>query len=121
MPSIIDRYLIREIGLTFLATVLVLLALVLSHRLAGYLSKAASGLLARDAIFVLLGLQSLYFLIVLIPLAFLLSVMLTLGRLYHDHEMMVLTACGYGPLSVYRAAFMLAAPLALFSDRKSVV
>ena len=100
MPSIIDRYLIREIGLTFLATVLVLLALVLSHRLAGYLSKAASGLLARDAIFVLLGLQSLYFLIVLIPLAFLLSVMLTLGRLYHDHEMMVLTACGYGPLSV---------------------
>jgi lipopolysaccharide export system permease protein len=33
--SIIDRYLIREIGLTFLATALVLLAMVLSHRLAG--------------------------------------------------------------------------------------
>lgn len=113
--------LIREIGLTFLATVLVLLALVLSHRLAGYLSKAASGLLARDAIFVLLGLQSLYFLIVLIPLAFLLSVMLTLGRLYHDHEMMVLMACGYGPLSVYRAAFMLAAPLALLSAALSLL
>ncbi len=121
MPSIIDRYLIREIGLTFLATVLVLLALVLSHRLAGYLSKAASGLLARDAIFVLLGLQSLYFLIVLIPLAFLLSVMLTLGRLYHDHEMMVLMACGYGPLSVYRAAFMLAAPLALLTAALSLL
>jgi hypothetical protein len=40
--SIIDRYLIREIGLTLLATVLVLLAMVLSHRLAGYLSKAAT-------------------------------------------------------------------------------
>lgn len=56
--SIIDRYLIREIGLTFLATVLVLLAMVLSHRLAGYLSKAASGLLARDSIFLLIGLQA---------------------------------------------------------------
>lgn len=115
MPSIIDRYLIREIGLTVLATVLVLLAIVLSHRLASYLSKAASGLLARDAIFLLLGLQAVYLLVVLTPLAFLLSIMLTLGRLYRDHEMIVLTACGYGPLSLYRAVFLLAAPLSLLT------
>ncbi|HRD66536.1 MAG TPA: LPS export ABC transporter permease LptF [Candidatus Competibacter sp.] len=113
MPSIIDRYLIREIGLTLLATALILLAMVLSHRLAGYLSKAASGLLARDSIFLLVGLQSSYFLVMLVPLAFLLSIMLTLGRLYRDHEMTALAACGYGPLAVYRAVFLLAAPLAL--------
>ncbi len=112
-PSIIDRYLIREIGLTLLATALVLLAMVLSHRLAGYLSKAANGLLARDSIFLLVGLQAIYFLVMLIPLAFLLSIMLTLGRLYRDHEMTALAACGYGPLSVYRSVFLLAAPLAL--------
>lgn len=115
MPSIIDRYLIREISLTLLATVLVLLAMVLSHRLAGLLSKAASGLLARDSIFLLVGLQAGYFLVVLLPLAFLLSVMLTLGRLYRDHEMTVLAACGYGPLSAYRAIFLLATPLALLT------
>lgn len=117
MPSIsiIDRYLIREIGLTFLATVLVLLAMVLSHRLAGYLSKAANGLLARDSIFLLIGLQASHFLVVLIPLGFLLSIMLTLGRLYRDHEMTALAACGYGPLSVYRAVLLLAAPLAAFT------
>lgn len=115
MPSIIDRYLIREIGLTLLATVLVLLAMVLSHRLAGFLSKAASGLLARDSIFLLLGLQAIYLLVVLIPLAFLLSIMLTLGRLYRDHEMVALAACGYGPLSTYRSIFLLAVPLALFT------
>lgn len=113
--SIIDRYLIREIGLTFLATVLVLLAMVLSHRLAGYLSKAANGLLARDSIFLLIGLQASHFLVVLIPLGFLLSIMLTLGRLYRDHEMTALAACGYGPLSVYRAVLLLAAPLASFT------
>ena len=115
MPSIIDRYLIREITLTLLATALALLAMVLSHRLAGYLSKAASGLLARDSIFLLLGLQAINFLAVLIPLAFLLSIMLALGRLYRDHEMTALAACGHGPLSVYRAVFLLAAPLALFT------
>ncbi len=115
MPSIIDRYLIREIALTLLATALVLLAMVLSHRLAGYLSKAANGLLARDSIFLLLGLQAINLLAVLIPLAFLLGIMLTLGRLHRDHEMTALAACGYGPLSVYRAVFLLAAPLALFA------
>ena len=40
-PSIIDRYLMREIGLTLLATALVLLAMVLSHRLATTLSQVA--------------------------------------------------------------------------------
>ena len=121
MPSIIDRYLIREIALTLLATALVLLAMVLSHRLAGYLSKAANGLLARDSIFLLLGLQAIEILTLLVPLAFLLSIMLALGRLYRDHEMTALAACGYGPLSVYRAVFLLAAPLALFVGGLSFV
>lgn len=105
----------REIGLTLLATTLVLLAMVLSHRLASYLSKVANGLLARDSIFLLLGLQTIEILILLIPLAFLLSIMLTLGRLYRDHEMAALAACGYGPLSVYRPLFLLAVPLALLT------
>ena len=112
LPTLIDRYLIREIGLTLIGTTLALLAIILSHRLATYLSKAASGLLARDAIFQLLILQMADLLVMLIPLAFLLSIMLTLGRLYRDHEMAALAACGYGPLSVYRAVFLLAAPLA---------
>lgn len=111
MPSIIDRYLIREIALTLLAIALALLAIVLSHRLADFLSQAASGLLARDSILLLIGLQAIQLLVVLMPLAFLLSIMLTLGRLYRDHEMTALAACGYGPLSVYRAVLLLAAPL----------
>ncbi|MCB1775870.1 MAG: LPS export ABC transporter permease LptF [Candidatus Competibacteraceae bacterium] len=115
MPSIIDRYLIREIGLTLLATVLVLLLIVFSHRLAGYLNKAANGLLARDSIFLLLSLQLIEVLIFLMPLAFLLSIMLTLGRLYRDHEMTALAACGQGPLSVYHAVFLLAMPVALLT------
>ena len=120
LPSIIDRYLIREIGLTLLATTLALLAIILSHRLAGYLNKAANGLLARDSIFLLLGLQMIEMLVVFLPLAFLLSIMLALGRLYRDHEMTALAACGYGPLSVYRAVFLLAAPLALIAGGLSL-
>ena len=91
-PSIIDRYLAREIGLTLLATTLALMAIILSHRLAIYLSKVANGLLSRDSIFLLLGLQAIELLVIFLPLAFLLSIMLTLGRLYRDHEMAALAA-----------------------------
>lgn len=113
MLSRIDRYLMKEVMLTFSATLLVLLAIALSHRLAEYLSKAASGLLARDVVFLLLGLQLIRFLVMLLPPAFLLGIMLAFGRLYRDNEMTALTACGFGPGAVYRPLFLLAAPLAI--------
>lgn len=111
--SRIDRYLIKEVMLAFIATVIVLLAMVLSHRLAGLLSSAASGALSRDAIFVLLGLQAIRLLVVLMPVGFLLGIMLALGRLYRDSEMTALTACGVGPGRIYRPLFMVAVPMAL--------
>ncbi|MCB1814701.1 MAG: LptF/LptG family permease, partial [Candidatus Competibacteraceae bacterium] len=80
MLTIVDRYLLREVALTFSATVTVLLAMVLSYRLARYLSQATQGLLAQDAIWSLLGLQAVRFLVILIPLASLIAIMLALGR-----------------------------------------
>jgi lipopolysaccharide export system permease protein len=115
VTGIIDRYLIKEIGLTLLSTVLVLLSIVLMHRLSGYLNKVASGSLSLDYIWLLIGLQAVYFLVILIPLAFLLSLMLTLGRLYRDHEVTALIACGYGPFSIYRAILLLAIPLSIIT------
>ncbi len=110
--SIIDRYLLREILLAGLAIVVVLLAMVISYRLARYLNQAASGLLAQDAIWLLLGLQAVRFLVILIPLAALLAIMLTLGRLYRASEMAALKACGLQPRHVYRPLLLFAVPLA---------
>lgn len=110
--SRLDRYLIKEVMLAFFATVLVLLAILLSHRLAGLLSSAASGRLAKDAIFVMLGLQAIRYMVVLLPAGFLLGAMLALGRLYRDNEMTALTGCGVGPGAVYRPLLLLAMPMA---------
>ncbi|MCP5421226.1 MAG: LPS export ABC transporter permease LptF [Gammaproteobacteria bacterium] len=109
----IDRYLLKELLLTFVATLLVLLAVALSNRLALYLGKAASGLLAQDTIYLLLGLQGIRFLVLLTPLALLLSTMLTLGRLYRDNEIVAMMAGGMGPGAIYRPLFMLVLPLAM--------
>jgi len=112
LPTI-DRYLLKEVVLTFFATVLVLLAMVLSNRLAGYLNQVANGLLSKNAVFLLLGLQAINLLVILTPLSLLLSIMLALGRLYRDSEMIALTACGIGPAAVYRPLFLFAVPLAV--------
>lgn len=112
MLTTIDRYVLREIALTFLASVIVLLAMVLSYRLARYLSQAASGLLAQDTIWLLLGLQAVSYMTLLLPFATLLAIMLTLGRLYRDSEMTALRACGFGPRQLYRPLLMFALPLA---------
>ncbi len=110
--GIIDRYLLREILLAGLAIVVVLLAMVISYRLARYLNQAASGLLAQDVIWLLLGLQAVRFLVILIPLAALLAIMLTLGRLYRDSEMAALQACGLQPRHLYRPLLLFTLPLA---------
>jgi lipopolysaccharide export system permease protein len=102
----------RELSLTVLATVLVFVGIEMSHRLAVYLSDAASGKLARGAIFMMLGLHAIRYLSVVIPPAALLAIMLTLGRLYRDSEITVLRACGYGPGVIYRPLFILVVPLA---------
>ena len=112
MLTIVDRYLLREVTLTFSGTVTVLLAMVLSYRLARFLSQATQGLLAQDAIWILLGLQAVHFLVILIPLASLIAIMLALGRLYRDSEMTALSACGFGPLDIYRPLLLFALPMA---------
>lgn len=113
MLSTVDRYLIKEVALTFTATLLVLLAMVLTHQLARYLGQAASGLLAQDSILLLLGLQAIRYLVILIPLASLLAMMLALGRLHRDSEMIALQACGFGPGAFYRPLFLTAVPVAM--------
>lgn len=113
MLTTLDRYLLKEIALTFCATLIVLLSIVLFHRLAQYLSQAASGLLAQGSILLLLGLQAIRHLVELIPVAALLAIMLALGRLYRDSEIVAIHACGLGPSTIYRPLLLLVVPLTL--------
>ncbi len=110
---IIDRYLLREILLTWLAVTVVLLVILISNRLAGYLADAAAGRIAGSVIFTLLGLKAVSALVMLLPLALFLAMAFTLGRLHKDSEMAALAACGAGPARLYRPLFLVAVPMAL--------
>jgi lipopolysaccharide export system permease protein len=91
---ILFRYIVREILLTLLAVTLILVVIVVSGRLVKYLDSAAAGDLAPDILFSIIFFRLPSFLELIVPLAFFVSVVLALGRLYVDSEITVMSACG---------------------------
>jgi len=108
-----DRYVLREVAVSWLAVTMVLLAVLVSGQLAKILGLAAEHGFPRDIVFALIGLTTLQNLVLLVPIGMLLAVMLALGRLYHESEMTAVRACGVGPARLYRPVYALALPVAV--------
>jgi len=113
MTRILDRYIFREISMTWLGVTLVLLLILLTNQFARVLGDVAKGKLPKDAAFDVIGLSAAQYLTVLVPIGLFLSVMLALGRLYRDSEMPAMMACRVGPSGIYRPLMWLLVPLAL--------
>jgi lipopolysaccharide export system permease protein len=105
---IISRYLLREILLALFAVSGVLYVIYVSNRLIRFFSDSESGGLPTAVIPQLLALKSLSNLMMLLPLAFFIAVLIALGRLYKDNEMMALAACGVGVGRLRRTILWLA-------------
>lgn len=91
---IIFRYLSKEVLATLLATTLILLIIFISNQFVHYLSDAADGKVTTQAVMKVMSLQVPLLLGYLLPLSLFLGLLLTLGRLCVDHEMVVLFSCG---------------------------
>lgn len=92
---IVFRYLCRELLLTTAAVTAVLLLVIMSGRFVKYLAEAAAGRWDPDVLFAIIGYRLPEFLELIVPLAFFLAILLVLGRLYAESEMVVLNACGF--------------------------
>jgi len=106
--SRLDRYLLREVTVTFVAVTGVLLIVLLSNQFARVLGQAAASGFPASIVLTLIGLTTLQQLTVLVPIGLFLGIVLALGRLYHESEMTAMTACGVGPLRIYRPIALLA-------------
>jgi lipopolysaccharide export system permease protein len=113
MAAIANRYVLRETAQTWIVVTLVLLLILLTNQFAQVLGDAASNRLPRQALFLVMGLTSVQYLTILIPIGLYLSILLALGRLYRDSEMYALMACGIGPVQLYRPLLLFAGVLAL--------
>ncbi len=113
MLNRLDRYLLREVTWTFVAVTGVLLVVLLSNQFARVLGQAAANGFPADIVLTLIGLTTLQQLTVLLPIGLFLGIVLALGRLYHESEMTAMTACGVGPLRIYRPIALLAVVVAV--------
>lgn len=113
MARIADRYVLREAAQTWFAVTAVLLLILVTNQFASVLSDAAASRLPKDALLQVMGLTSLQYLTILIPVGLFLAILIALGRLYRDSEMYALMACGIGPVQLYRPLVLLAGAITL--------
>ena len=96
MLRIFDRYILREVVVSWLAVTGVLLAILLTNQIARVLERAAESQYPRGVVLELILLSAIQNLSLVIPVGLLIGIVLALGRLYHDSEMTAAQACGTG-------------------------
>ena len=109
----LQRYIAKEIAVTWLAVTFVLVVVLMTHRMVQLLAHVASGDFSGDVVFILLGLKALAFLPVILPFTLFLAQLLVLGRLSRDNELTVMYSCGVTPRFMFHAIALIAVPLIL--------
>jgi len=110
---IITRYLIREISLPLVTVTAILMIIFMSYNAAVYTADAAAGLLPGSTVASLTLLRALIAIEVLLPAAFYLAVVMSMGRMYSDNEMVALYATGFSERRVIRSVLWLSLSLAI--------
>lgn len=113
--TIIRRYLFRETLLTVTAVVVILVLTTVGVFIADALGDVARGRIPADILANQVALRLLSALTVVLPLAIFIAVLMSVGRLYRDSEMAVLSACGVSPVQLIAALTGLIVVLALIA------
>ena len=107
----LDRYLTREFAQSVFAALVVLGMVSLGGLFADLLAEIARGKVPASLLLSQLGLRTLNFLPILLPLALMLGLLLALGRMYRDAEMPVLASVGVGPRRLLRPVLAVVLPV----------
>jgi len=118
---IITRYLIREIALPLVTVTSILIVIFMSFNAAVYTAEAAAGLLPASTVAHLTLLRTLIAIEVLLPAALYLAVVMSMGRMYSDNEMVALHATGFSERRVVRSVLWLSLSLAMVVASLSLV
>lgn len=110
----IQRYLVKDLALTFFATFFILLLIIVGNMFVRILAKVSTGDLPVDVLGKMVLLGSIEGGLELIPVALLIGLLLAFGRFYQDHEMSAMYAAGIGPKAIYQGIYLFVLPLTLF-------
>ena len=108
------RYLAKEVFITLFALTIILMFILVSNQLVGYLNRAASGRIPGILVMQILCLEMPNLLTLLLPLGFYVSVLLAYGRLYSENEMLVFQACGFSTARILAYTLLMGAVVSVF-------
>ena len=111
----------REIFKTSAATVLVLYVIFISNALGRELADVADGDVPLQALWVVMLSQSVNIISMLLPIGIFFSIIFTFGRMYKDHEIVVMNSCGMGYRDFYKPVAIVVLPMLLLSGYFSLV
>lgn len=118
---ILSRYIFREILKSQLVIILILLLVFVSQSMIKLISRAAVGTIPVD----LIGSLTMYalpdILSIMLPLTLYIAILITLGRICTDSEMVVIRSVGFPPRALLRITFVLAVITAVASGLCSIV
>jgi lipopolysaccharide export system permease protein len=92
--SVASRYINRELIAIFAVTLIMLLLVGVGGRFIGYLQEAAMGKFTGSTVLTIIGLRMPEFVQLIAPFAMYVAIVLTLGRLHAEQEMVVLQGAG---------------------------
>lgn len=108
LSVIIIRYLVRETFKSQIAILFILLLIFFCQKLVRILGSAVDGDVPSDLILSLLGLGVPEMAQLILPLSLFLGLLMTYGKLYTESEITVMHACGFGKITLLKAAMLLA-------------
>jgi lipopolysaccharide export system permease protein len=108
---LIERHLLRQFAESVAAVAVVLLLVTLGALFADLISEIAKGKVPAGLLLSQLGLRSVRFLTLMLPLALFLGLLLSIGRLYAESEMAVLASVGIGPQRLWRPLLWVSLPV----------
>lgn len=116
---IIYRYIAKEILLSLVAVLGVLMLIFVGSHFARYLAEAVAGVFPADLVANYVLMVSLFSMVPILPFAYFIAVLLAFGRLYKDSEMTAFLASGISLARFMRFvtffSFMYAGVVAAFS------
>jgi lipopolysaccharide export system permease protein len=101
----------KDLARTFAATLVVILTIVITMFLIKTLGQAASGSVAPQDVVLLLGYTALGHMSTMLTLSMFVAIVVTLGRMYRESEMVIWFASGVGLSRFVRPVLWTAAPV----------
>jgi lipopolysaccharide export system permease protein len=117
---LIERHLLRQFAESVAAVAIVLLLISLGGLFADLVQEIAKGKVPATLLLSQLGLRSIRFLTLVLPLALFLGLLLAIGRLYAESEMAVLASVGLGPQRLWKPLFWVALPVVVLVGMASL-